>query len=148
MICVVLMLFVLAAPQAFAAANWKQKNIRFRATAGETLTKGQVVYLSGSDGKAYKAVSGTSTMRPAVGIVGDGGASGYTVEIVVSGIITGMTAASPGTRLFLDSAVTGGVTDTAPTNAQIIGWVLPGTTNSSTKYYIDVTMPLSAGAAY
>jgi len=132
-----------------ATASWQSKYVRFSATAGETLATGNVVCIAGTDGKAYKADSNDSALRPAVGVIGIGGSSGATVEIVAIGVITGMTTASPGARLFL-SETAGAITTTGPTNAQAIGWVLPGTAgaNGSTKYFIGINVPTSAGAAY
>lgn len=131
------------------AATWKEKNIRFAATAGETLAVGDVVCIAPADGKAYKADSNDSSLRPAVGMIGRGGASGATVEVIVSGIISGMTAKSPGARLFL-SETAGALTTTGPTNAQPMGWVMPGSAGAatSTTYFIQVNIPNSAGAGY
>lgn len=133
-----------------AAAGWRAKYERISAVAGETLATGNVVCISGSDGYAYKADADDSTLRPAIGIVGKGGSSGATVEIVTRGILTGQTAASPGARLFLDATTAGTIAASAPTNAQPVGWVMPGTagTATSTTYYINVNIPNSAGAAY
>ena len=144
----VVFLFVALMPQAANAAEyWKAKYERFSATAGTALAAGDVVYLLGSDGEAYKADADDSAKRPAVGIIAKGGSSDATVEIVVRGILAGQTAASPGARLFL-STTAGALTTTAPTNAQSLGFVLPGTADSSTTYYITVVIPSSAGAAY
>lgn len=129
------------------AAYWKQKYVRFSATAGETLTTGDVVSIGGADGKAYKADADNSSYRPAVGVVSKGGATSATVEVTVRGIISGMIAASPGARLFL-SPTPGAIVTSAPTNAQAIGWVMPGSAASSTTYFIDVTAPSSGGAGY
>jgi hypothetical protein len=134
----------------WAAISWQQKNSRFTGLAGETLVAGDVVAILPSTGAIWKADADVSTLRPAVGVIGKGGAAGAYVEVVVSGVITGMTAASPGARLFLDAATAGAITTTAPTNAQALGWVLPGSAAAatSTKYYIHLTIPNSAGAAY
>lgn len=140
-----LVLLVYAAPA--DAAYWKQKYIRFSATAGETLTIGDVVCIKGSDGKAYLADADDASYRPAVGVVSKGGSSAATIEITVRGIISGMPEASPGARLFL-SGTPGDFVTTAPTNAQAIGWVMPGTDASSTTYFIDVTVPSSGGSGY
>ncbi len=142
------LLFVAMMPQAGQAAEyWKKKYERFSAVAGTTLAAGDVVYIKGSDGKAYKADADDSAARPAVGIIDKGGSSDATVEIVSRGILAGQTAASPGARLFLFTTA-GALTTTAPTNAQTLGFVLPGTASSSTTYYICVVIPSSAGAAY
>jgi hypothetical protein len=147
----VLAIFLMAmfALPAMAAGSWKQVITRFSATAGETLTTGQPVCSAGSDSKAYKADANDSALRPAVGVIGKGGTSGKTVEIVVVGTLSGQTAASPGARVFL-SETAGAITASAPTNAQALGWVMPGASGAatSTTYFINVQTPTSAGAAY
>lgn len=131
------------------AAGWQQKYERFSATAGETLATGDVVCIKGSDGLAYKADADDSSLRPAVGIIGKGGATDATVEIVTRGVLTGQTAASPGARFFL-STTAGGKTITSPNNSQVLGWVMPpaGGGASSTTYYVDVQLPQTPGAGY
>lgn len=143
----VMLMAMLIAPQVQAAEHWKTKYVRLSATAGETLATGDVVYIKGSDGKAYKADANDSAKRPAVGVIGKGGASSAKVEIVRIGVLGGQTAASPGARLFL-SETPNTLTTTAPTNAQAMGWVMPGTTSSSTTYFIQAETPTSAGAGY
>ena len=137
------------AMEASAASSWQSKSLRFSAIAGETLATGNSVCISGADGKAYKADANDASLRPAVGVIGKGGASGATVEIIVSGILAGQTSASPGARVFL-SETAGANTVTAPTNAQAVGWVMPGAASAatSTTYFIMIQTPTSAGAAY
>ena len=132
-----------------AAEYWKQVNTRFSAIAGETLAIGDVVCIVGATGYAWKADANDSALRPAVGVIGKGGAAESTVEIVVSGSLAGQTAASPGVRVFL-SETAGAITTTAPTNAQALGWVMPGAAAAatSTTYFITVNAPSSGGAAY
>ncbi len=142
-------LWVMFALPAMAVESWKQINTRFSATAGETLATGDVVCIAGSDGKAYKADANDSALRPAVGVIGKGGAAAATVEIVVVGTLAGQTAASPGARVYL-SETAGAITATEPTNAQTLGWVMPGAASAatSTTYFIMVNTPSSGGAAY
>lgn len=148
MLGILAMILVLVAVSASAeAASWKSKYVRFSAVCGEALAVGDVACIAAADGKAYLADANDSSLRPAVGVVGKGCSSGGTAEIVVEGVITGMTAASPGARVFL-SETAGDLTTTGPTNAQPMGWVLPGTAGSSTTYFIRTTVPSSAGAAY
>jgi hypothetical protein len=146
---VAVILSVILALNAMAAETWKQRIVRFSATAGETLATGDVVCISGTDGYVYKADANDSALRPAVGVIGKGGASGATVEIVVQGILAGQTAASPGARLFL-SETAGAITTTEPTNTQALGWILPGAAaaTTSTTYFIMVNTPASPGAGY
>ena len=148
-VLLVMFLAVMFAMPASAASAWKQKVVRFSATAGDTLAVGNVVCIAGSDGYAYKADADDANLRPAVGIIGKGGASGTTVEIVVVGILSGQTAASPGARVFL-SATAGALTTVQPTNSQPIGFVMSGATGAatSTTYFIDIKMPSSTGAGY
>ena len=146
----VLMIFIAVMFALTAMADsWRQINTRFSATAGETVATGDAVCISGSDGKAYKADANDAALRPAVGVIGKGGASGATVEVVVTGTLAGQPAASPGARVYL-SETAGAITATAPTNAQPLGWVMPGAASAatSTSYFIMVNIPSSAGAAY
>jgi hypothetical protein len=139
-----------AMPAANATENWQQKFIRFSGVAGETLTIGDVVCIAAADGQIYKADADSSTRRPAVGVIDKGGATNATVEIVVMGILDGQAAASPGTRLFLSTGA-GGYAYATTGYDQIIGWVLPGTTDTatSTKYFINVhPEPPSAGSSW
>lgn len=143
-----ILLAVMLAVPAFAA-DWKQTYERFAAMAGETLVTGDVVCIAAADGKAYKADADNSSRRPAVGIVGKGGATSATIEVVTRGIVTGQTPASPGARVFL-STTAGGKTVTAPNNAQVLGWVIPAASGgaSSTVYYINVQLPNTPSAGY
>lgn len=146
---IVLLTLAFVMPQAQAAESWKKRFERFSAVAGETLATGDIVCIKASDSQAYKADANDSNLRPAVGIIGKGGATNATVEIISAGILAGQTAASPGYRLYL-SETAGAMTTTAPTNAQVVGWVLPGTTDTatSTKYFIKVVPEPSAGAGF
>jgi hypothetical protein len=138
---------------AFLIANveavefWKQKTLTISGVAGETLVVGDVACIAAADGLVYKADADSSTRRPAVGVISKGGTATHGVQITVIGILAGQTAASPGARIFLSTGA-GVITTTAPTNAQPLGWVLPGTTSSSTTYFINVVTPSSAGAGY
>jgi hypothetical protein len=145
-----ILLSVMLALPAMAAETWKQINTRFSAIAGETLVTGDVVCIVGATGYAWKADADDAALRPAVGVIGKGGTAGHVVEIVVVGTLAGQTAASPGVRLYLSAATAGAITATAPTNAQALGWVLPGAAAAatSTTYFINVNAPSSAGAAY
>jgi len=147
MLTFILMLAFMA-PNA-GAESWKQKFVRFAGTAGETLTVGDPVCIAAADGQVYKADANSATRRPAVGVIGKGGATEASVEIVAIGILTGQTAASPGARLFVSDGA-GVITTTAPTNPQVIGWVMTDNidTATSTTYFILTLPGPSAGAAY
>ena len=141
---------VLAMTASAEAASWKQKYQRFSAVCGEALSVGEVATIKPADGKAYLADADDSALRPAVGIVGKACSASGTAEIIVEGVITGMTAASPGSRLFLSATPSGALTTTQPNNAQTMGWVLPGATGAgtSTTYFIKVVTPASPSAGY
>jgi hypothetical protein len=137
-----LIVAAMTAPQVHAASYWKQKTLRFAATAGETLAIGDVVCIKGSDGKAYKADADDSSLRPAVGIISKGGATLASVEITAIGILAGQTAVTPGYRIFL-SNTPGVMTTTAPTNAQVLGWA-----QTSTTFIINIQPPSNTGGGY
>jgi hypothetical protein len=150
-IAIMLALFMASAfmaPNA-GAESWKQKFVRFAGTAGETLTVGDPVCIAAADGQVYKADANSSTRRPAVGVIGKGGAAEATVEIVAIGILTGQTAASPGARIYVSDGA-GVITTTAPTNAQVLGWVMTDNidTATSTTYFILTLPEPSGGAAF
>lgn len=151
-IAIMLALFMVSAfvaTNAGATESWKQKFVRFAGTAGETLVVGDPVCIAAADGQVYKADANSSTRRPCVGVIGKGGAAEATVEIVTIGIITGQTAASPGARIFVSDGA-GVLTSTAPTNAQVVGWVATDTidTATSTTYFILVLPETSGGAGF
>lgn len=114
-----------------AGSYWKQKDLRFSAVAGETLATGNVVTIKDADGKAYKADADDAALRPAVGVVGKGGATGATVEIVVIGILGGQTALTESAGGFL-SETAGAITQTSPAYSQQIGVAI-----SATEYLIN-----------
>jgi len=108
----------------------RQSYARISAVAGETLTSGQVVNIKDADGLAYKADADDAALRPAVGIVGRGGATGATVEIVVQGVVSGWTTLSEGALGYL-SGTAGAVTQSAPAWNQPIGVAI----NTTTYYF-------------
>ena len=141
--------FVIFAAQAQATEYWKQKFERFSATAGETLSIGDVVCIYSPDSRAYKADADNTALVPAVGVIGKGGSNGETVEIVTRGILAGQcNDVSPGQRLYLST--TAGAFTTATSNyAQPLGVALPGTSTEvaesrSSVYFVNVdSFPLS-----
>lgn len=108
----------------------RQSYARISAVAGETLTSGQVVNIKDADGLAYKADADDAALRPAVGIIGRGGAAGATVEIVVQGVVSGWTTLSEGALCYL-SGTAGAVTQSAPAWNQPIGVAI----NTTTYYF-------------
>lgn len=127
----VVALAVLLAVPAEAASYWKQIFIRVSATAGETLATGDVVTIKDADGYAYQADANDAALRPAVGVVGKGGASGAKVEIVVAGILGGQSSLTESGPGYL-SETAGDITQSAPSYAQQIGYAI-----SSTEYVIN-----------
>lgn len=111
-----------------AAYSVLQRVSRFSATAGETLTTGQVVAIKDADGYAYKADTDDTTLRPAVGIIGKGGASGETVEIITAGLLSGWSSLTEGGLAYI-SATAGAVTQTqVAAYPQAIGVAISSTT--------------------
>lgn len=139
------------APQAQAAEFWKQKFTRFSATAGETLVTGDVVCIYSADSRAYKADADDISKRIAVGIIDKGGTAGTSVEVVISGILAGQSAASAGSRLYL-STTAGALTTTANEWGQLLGVVMEGDNSTSRSasesaiYFINVTPLVASGA--
>lgn len=113
--------------------------VRFSLVAGEALTQGDLVAIKAADGKAYKADADDATLRPAVGIIGSGGASGVQVEAVVTGRVSGFTGLTPGALAYL-SGTAGAVTQAAPAWAQPAGVALSATeAYFNFSNYVDAT---------
>ena len=114
----------------FATAGWayniQQIAGRISGTAGETLTTGQLVCIKSADGLIYKADADDADLRPAVGIVGKGGATGVSVEIVTRGRFSGWTALSSGGWAYL-SETAGAATQSSPAYSQIVGYAINAT---------------------
>lgn len=125
------LLALVMAGAADAAYTVKQKFIRFSGTAGETVAEGQMACIKDADGYVYKADSDAATLRPAIGVIGKGGAAGDTVEIIVVGIVGGWSSLSEGAYGYL-SETAGAVTQSAPTWAQKVGIAI-----SATEYVIN-----------
>lgn len=104
----------------------KQVYARISAVAGETLTTGHLVCIKDADGYAWKADADAAALRPAIGIIGKGGASGSTVEIIVQGRLSGWSGLSEGAWLYL-SETAGAATQSAPTYSQIVGYAISTT---------------------
>jgi len=130
----VLALLLVLMPMASQANAYDIKKVwaRFSATAGESLSTGEVVALKDADGKAYKADADNSAFRPAVGIIGKGGASGDKVEIITHGIFTGWSSLAEGSAGYL-STTAGAVTQSEPSSyKQQVGVAI-----SATEYLFD-----------
>jgi len=93
--------------------------VLFKAQAGENVSKGDVVYISGISGNTTvvsKADADDASKMPAFGIVAATTTSGQPVDIYTQGILGDLdtSAYSEGDELFV-STTAGALTDTAPT---------------------------------
>lgn len=100
----------------------------YRGTAGQNLTNGQVVYVSpgtGVDsgrttGSLYPAdvgVTNGSVRSPWVGFVMTSSTTGNSCQVIMSGLVTGLTGLVAGTTYYIDPATPGGITLTRPSTA-------------------------------
>jgi len=93
------------------------------ATAGETLTAGEAVYLSPSDGRWYRTdadVAGASSSAGFVGMVPEDIATGASGTVRLQGRITGLAGLTIGANYYV-SATAGAITATAPANTRFLG---------------------------
>ncbi len=125
MLATFLIVLLMAAP-AWSAYSVKQTFARFSAIAGETLATGDVVMLKDADGYAYEADANDAALRPAVGVIGKGGATGETVEIIIMGVLTGWTELTEGGPGYL-SETAAAVTQSAPSYSQQVGYAITAT---------------------
>jgi len=93
--------------------------VLFKAQAGETLAKGEVVYISGISGNTTvvsKADADDASKMPAFGLVAAAASSGNPVDIYTNGILSGIDTSSysEGDELFV-STTAGALTATPPT---------------------------------
>ena len=93
--------------------------MEFEAQAGENISKGDVVYVSGSSGNlpiVSKALANSATTMPAFGIANQTINQGNTGYIVTQGLLTGIDTSSfsQGETLYVDVAITGKFTNVAP----------------------------------
>lgn len=98
-------------------------------TAGESLSAGNLVYISGT-GTVLKA-DANAVAKAAVGYVTSSAANGAAVTVFFEGTISGLTGLTPGATYFLSDTATGGVTLTIPTSAgdivQVVGYAVSAT---------------------
>lgn len=106
---------------------------RILATLGETVAKGEVVYLK-SDGKYWKAKAAVGLV-PARGMAIEAGNADDEIRIQRIGPITvsgWSLTGSPGDKVFVDDITAGAITEDRPFEfAQTVGYVL-----SSTSVYL------------
>jgi len=98
----------------------------FKAQAGEALTKGDVVYISGISGQTTvvsKARASTATKMPAFGLAAKNASVNAALEVCTFGTLDGLNTSSftEGDELFVQAGVSGSLTSTAPSgeSAQI-----------------------------
>jgi len=128
-------------------AEWASADTYFKTVAGEALSRGDAVamYQNG----AWKADADLSNRNPCIGFAAEDTAAGAELKVIVKGLIKGAfpVTAGAGTRLYLSTSESGGITTTAPAVVQALGWVMPrfphlATANPSTPYMV------SSGAYY
>lgn len=123
------------------------------ATAGETLVAGNVIYLSaaggGTAGHAYKASTSVSGFSM-VGVVTTGGATGATIEYVLSGpSVSVLMVATPGAtdngkEVYL-SGTSGQATIVAPTTGALVrmGFLVGGNGADPTPAIQFIPQPIA-----
>jgi hypothetical protein len=127
---------LVVAPITVDAQTMQQIHSRIGGTAGATLAEGDVVAIDATDGKVYKADADDSTRRPAIGIIGKGGAANDEVEIVTRGILGGLSSLTKGAPIYL-STTAGARTQSQPAAyGQKLGVAI-----SATVMTIDVGSP-------
>ena len=124
----ILLISIFLPAMADAAIYLTNSWARFQATAGETLSIGDVVCIKAADGKAYKAYTGDPNLRPAVGICSSGGIANNIVQVTTIGQFGGFTSLTRGTPVYL-AGTYGGITQTPPSNyGQEVGTAISATT--------------------
>jgi hypothetical protein len=125
MAVLVILALLLTVTMDASAYTVKQALMRFSAVAAETLVTGNVVMLK-TDGLAYKADANDAALRPAIGIVGKGGAAAATVEIIVIGRLSGWSTLTEGAPGYL-SETAAAVTQSSPAYSQQVGQAVTAT---------------------
>jgi hypothetical protein len=94
--------------------------IEYQAQAGETLSKGDVVYVSGNSGNtpivSKAQANNNGTKMPAFGICSQNIANGATGFIVTQGLLPGIDTSTftPGDTLYVSSTTAGGLANVSP----------------------------------
>lgn len=102
-------------------------------TAGEALSANDAVYISTSDGKAYKCDADDTTKMDFVGFAQEAASLNGAVNVVHSGQMTGLSGLTIGANYYL-SGTAGAITATAPTNVKIVGTAATATILRIAKY--------------
>jgi hypothetical protein len=134
-----------------------------RVVAGETLAKGDAVYISGNDGNdpiVRKALASDATKMPAVGVALEAINAGTGGEVVTSGEIvdlgTLLSAYDDGSHLFISSVNAGQFVDTAPTGesnliqtiGKVVKRVTPGAMTVLGAFRTNATPNLDQGSIF
>ena len=106
------------------------------ATAGETLSAGNFVYVSASDGRLYNAVWAAGG-SPAIGFVNAVWLAGQTATYFDGGVNGSLSSLSVGQRYYGDPGTAGAVTTTVPTGAGVLHQLI-GTAGSATTLEVDI----------
>jgi hypothetical protein len=98
-------------------------------TSGEALTANDIVYFKESDQKWWKADADLTTTfdQLQVGVALATVSSNATVQIAISGPVSGFTGLTAGSKYYLSNTA-GAITTTAGTYSVFIGWALTTTT--------------------
>jgi hypothetical protein len=122
----------------FALQPSESMNLELTGTAGETLAANNVVYLSDGSGSKtagrwYKADADNtySSTEPKIGLATAAISTGATGLIRIGGTMDGFSSLTLGAKQYV-SATAGALTETAPTNAKVVGWAM-----SATEVVID-----------
>jgi len=104
------------------------KQIIGNQTAGENLTVNDIIYFKESDQRWYKADADLTTTfdQLQIGIAQSTVLTGATVQIAISGPVSGFTGLTAGSKYYL-SNTSGAITTTAGTYSVFIGWALSTT---------------------
>lgn len=85
-------------------------------TAGEAIAAGDAVYISAANTVSLADASAESTSR-IIGVAGAAIANGALGKVCQSGVVSGYTGLTAGSRYFQDPATAGGLTTTPPTGS-------------------------------
>lgn len=104
------------------------KQVISNQTSGEALTANDIVYFKGSDSKWYKADADlTATFDTLqLGIAQSTVGINTTVQIAISGPVSGFTGLTSGSKYYLSNTA-GAITTSAGTNSVFVGWALSTT---------------------
>ena len=116
-----------------------ETSISLSMTCGESVVKGDAVYIKKSDCKVYKAGNTTSfDAANVIGLAEESIAADNPVTIVVRGLLDGLSGLNPGFDYFLDTA--GSYTETAPGSGGVYS-VLIGQALSATTFDVQPRSP-------